>query len=165
MAAPAAATPAAKSARPTRWFAYRGRTPEGKGQLVDLPGGKLPSNEAEVEARTLVFSLKKWHCQVGAMVELEFEEEGGRLSIFTPGSGHPKVVGHVPDELRKPWLIQHEAVETARRERARNEKEGKRKPHVEDLDAWHDAYLACRNSDERTAILARAIAYITRGRG
>ena len=93
----------------------------------------------------------------GAVVSIEFnpEIEG---TVYTDTA---QVLGHVDDKPAAAWRAASDAVKTAWDLKRKARKEGAGDLQLELLEPLRNAYRGLRDRNQRTALLARAMAYIT----
>jgi len=73
-----------------------------------------------------------------------------------------EAVGHIDDGTAAAWRAASDAIKTAWDVRRKAKKEGRRDLQLELLEPLRETYRRLRNRDQRTAFLARVMAYITR---
>ena len=93
----------------------------------------------------------------GAVVSIEFnpEIEG---TVYTDTV---QVLGHVDDKTAAAWRAASDAVKTAWDLKRKARKEAARDLQLELLEPLRNAYRGLRDRNQRTALLARVMAYIT----
>ena len=152
-------------ARPRRLLTYVGVREGGKKlhhayisvgddwQERDFPLDPLPSLAGDLH----LYGKRFGFIRPGAVVSIEFnpEDEG---AVFTDTA---RPVGHVEDKVAAAWRAASDAVKTAWDLRRKARKEGARDLQLELLEPLRDTYRGLRDRNQRTAFLARVMAYIT----
>ena len=93
----------------------------------------------------------------GAVLSIEYDPEN-EGTVYTDTA---EVVGHTDDETAAAWRAASDAIKTAWDVRRKARKEGQRDLQLELLEPLRETYRRLRNRDQRTAFLARVMAYIT----
>jgi hypothetical protein len=93
----------------------------------------------------------------GAVISIEHEtEEKG-----TVYSDSAEVVGYIDDKTAAAWKAASDAARTVAEVGRRARSEARRDLQLEILEPLREAYRGLRNRNQRTALLARVMAYIT----
>jgi len=151
--------------RPRRLLAYIGVRESGKklhhAYLAvgddwaerDFPLDPLPQLAGDLH----LYGKRFGFIRPGAIVSIEFspEDEG---TVFTDTA---RPVGHVADEVATAWRAASDAVKTAWDLKRKARKEGARDLQLELLEPLREAYRGLHDRNQRTALLARVMAYIT----
>ena len=123
-------------------------------QERDFPPDPLPQLADDLHLYGKRFGFSR----PGAVLSIEFDPEiEGTVYRDTA-----EVVGHIDDETAAAWRAASDAIKTAWDVRRKAKQEGRRDLQLELLEPLREAYAKLRNRDQRTAFLARVMAYITR---
>ena len=88
-------------------------------------------------------------------IEHETEEEG---TVYADSA---EVVGYIDDKTAAAWKAASDAANTVAEIGRRAKREAGRDLQLEILEPLREAYRGLRNRNQRTALLARVMAYIT----
>ena len=155
-----------ESPHPRRLLVYLGVREGDKGKLRhaylaveedwqerEFPTSPLPqlSDDLHLYGKRFGFS------RPGTVVSIEFdpEKEG---TVYTDTAN---VVGHIDDETAAAWRAASDAIKTAHDFLRNSKKDAARDLQLELLEPLREAYRKLRNRNQRTAFLARVMAYVT----
>ena len=88
-------------------------------------------------------------------IEHETEEDG---TVYADSA---EVVGHIDDRTAAAWKVASDAARTAVEVGRKTKRQAARDLQLELLEPLREAYRGLRNRNQRTALLARVMAYIT----
>ena len=122
-------------------------------QERDFPLDPLPRLAADLHLYGKRFSFSR----PGTVISIEHdpEDEG---TVYTDTA---QVLGHVDDKVAAAWRATSDAVKTAHDLKRNAKKEAARDLQLEVLEPLRAAYRGLRDRNQRTAFLARVMAYIT----
>jgi hypothetical protein len=125
----------------------------GDWQKRDFPTDPLPqlSGDLHLYGKRLGFS------RPGTVVSIESDPEN-EGTVYTDTA---KVVGHIDDETAAAWRAASDAIKTAQDALRNAKKDAARDLQLELLGPLREAYRKLRNRNQRTAFLARVMAYVT----
>jgi hypothetical protein len=152
--------------RPRRLLLYLGVREGEKGRLFhaylgvggdwqerEFPADPLPELADDLH----LYGKRFGFIRTGTVVSIEVDPEN-EGTVYTDTS---EVVGHIDDETAAAWKAASDAIKTAWDVKRKAKKEGRRDLQLELLEPLREAYARLRNRDQRTAFLARVMAYIT----
>ena len=93
----------------------------------------------------------------GTVIRIESDPED-KTTVYGDSA---EAVGHIDDKTAAAWRAASDAIKTAWDVRRKAKKEGRRDMQLELLEPLRETYRRLRNRDQRTALLARVMAYIT----
>jgi len=154
--------------RPRRFLIYVGLRPYIKSGLAhtylavgeDWESHDIPEIDKADDDKVLCWTkaLGKW-IRVGTVFTVEHhDDEPGRVFVKTD-----EKVGSVPKEIAARWESVSRAYESEKTIERESKKDGARDITMELLDPLTRAYSELRNKNERTMLLGRIMAYVTRG--
>lgn len=152
---------------PRRLLAYVGVREGDKGKLLhgyldvteDWKEHVFPTDPPTEFSKDLHLYGKRFgFVRPGTVISIEYdaEKEG---TIFTD-SAH--VEGHLEDGVAMAWQATSRAIQTEWDVRRKAKKDAARDLQVEALKPLREAYGSLKNKNQRAALLARVITYITR---
>jgi hypothetical protein len=124
----------------------------------DWPEQEFPADPLPALADDLHLYGKRFGLiRLGSVVSIEFdpEKEG---TVYTDTA---RPVGQIDDAVAAAWRAASDAVRTAHDLRRKAKKDAARDLQLEALEPLREAYRGLRDRNQRTAFLARVMAYIT----
>ena len=116
----------------------------------------LPGHESE---SVRFYKSRLGSARPGAVISIEHDPDSETRTVYTETA---RVIGHLPDEIATEWQAKSQAIQTAHELQRSAKKEGSRDLPLEVLEPLRSAYTSLRNKNQRTALLARVVAYITK---
>jgi hypothetical protein len=122
-------------------------------QAREFPLAPLPALEEGLH----LYGKRFGFIRPGAVISIEHatEEES---TVYADSA---EVVGHIDDRTAAAWKAASDAARTAVEVGRRAKREAGRDLQLELLEPLREAYRGLRNRNQRTALLARVMAYIT----
>ena len=122
-------------------------------QERDFPPDPLPQLADDLRLYGKRFGFSR----PGAVLSIEYDPEN-EGTVYRDTA---EVVGHIDDETAAAWRAASDAIKTAHDAFRKAKKDGARDMQLELLEPLRAAYRGLRNRNQRTAFLARVMAYIT----
>jgi hypothetical protein len=125
----------------------------GDWQEREFPTDPLPqlSDDLQLYGKRFGFS------RPGTVVSIEYDPDN-EGTVYTDTAN---VVGHIDDRTAAAWRAASDATKTAHDALRNAKKDAARDLQLELLEPLRETYRGLRNRNQRTAFLARVMAYIT----
>ncbi len=119
----------------------------------DFPLVPLPALDKDLR----LYGKRFGFIRPGAVLSIEYDPEN-EGTVYTDTA---EVVGQIDDKVSAAWRAASDAIKTEWDVRRKAKQEGRRDMQLELLEPLRETYRRLRNRDQRTAFLARVMAYIT----
>jgi hypothetical protein len=152
--------------RPRRLLLYLGVREGAKGKLHhgyfgvgddwqerEFPADPLPALSGNLH----LYGKRFGFVRPGTVIRIECDAED-KTTVYGDSA---EVVGHIDDETAAAWRAASDAVKTAHDLKKKAKKDAGRDLALEALEPLREAYRGLRDRNQRTALLARVMAYIT----
>ena len=156
----------AEQERPRRLLLYVGVREGGKGKLLHaylgvgdgwrergFPADPMPTLADDLQ----LFGKRFGFIRPGSVISIGYDPEN-EGTVYTDTA---RAVGQIDDKIAAAWRAASDAVKTAHDVRRKANKDASRDLQLEALEPLREAYQGLRDRNQRTAFLARVMAYVT----